>query len=172
MSPIAARQPHTMSTTKTNIQNEDQLKDDLTIFVKIVDDLKQKADNSSMLYALGVKDGFAQELEEFRQEPLKAFFSIITESERQISNFLKSIVIDYLKIAKKLIKKAYISSKSNTVIQFSLVLKEDNEEIRDIFYNFLEVYNDMSFSERFKVIFHFVSEELEENINKIEEIDL
>jgi len=134
--------------------------------------LSKKAGSSKELLGLGVADSFAQEIEKIRTAPLEAMLRTWEQMESSVKEMVKGFVFSFLQTEKENIQRAVISSPEDTSIKISLVLKDDNFELRNPFYDFAQEYEVLSFSKRYPIVFSFVAQSLANKINVVEEIKL
>ncbi|MEO9477838.1 MAG: hypothetical protein ABJG41_20010 [Cyclobacteriaceae bacterium] len=138
-------------------------------FLKI---LTKKAGSSKELLGLGVTDSFAQEIEKIRVAPLEAMLRTWEQLELSVKEMVRGFVFSFLQTEKENILRAVISSPEDTSFKISLVLKSDDFEHRNPFYDFAQEYECLSFSKRYPIVFSFVSPYLADKINTVEEIEL
>ncbi len=161
-----------MTHTPPTTHSGDLLKKDIDSFIGFLTELKKEATGSSELLEMGVKDGLAQKLEEIRQQPLESLFEIYAKVERDIAYFIHQVAFAFLQKEKERMAQVFQHDAQGGALQFSVVLKEDANENRDVFYDFLDDYSQFSFSERFPIIFHFVPENLVPELATAKELKL
>ncbi len=153
-----------------SITKNDELREDLTRFIQAIETIKNTASSSEELLDLGVKDSFAQNIEDMRKKPLESMFQMLVVAESGVLSFLISSFNTMLKAQEEYIEKAVLSSDENSVIQYSILLKEDSVVIRNRFYDILDSYKELSFSNRVKVVFHFVEKSLFKSVKVVDEV--
>lgn len=151
---------------------ETVLKQDVDKIHDFLNLLTKKAGSNKDLLGLGIADSFAQEIEKIRTAPLEAMLRTWEQLELSVKEMVKGFVISFLQTEKENIQRAVISSPEDTSFKISLVLKNDSFDLRNPFYDFAQEYECLSFSKRYPIIFSFVSKDLADNINVVEEIQL
>lgn len=126
-------------------------------------ELSGKASDSLKLIDLGKKDEFAKDLEESIRNPLQSMDNAYNALRKSISAGKEVLITKFIKTKTHLINKAAIVNEQNATHVF-IVLKNDNEENRDVFYSFIEKYESYEILNDFPIIMHFINKELMKSI--------
>ena len=125
----------------------------------IFGELSNKASDSLKLIDLGAKDNFAKNLEESISNPLQSLDNAYNSFKKSATKGKEILITKIVRGKKHLLKRAAFVNEQNATHVF-IILKEDNEDNRDVFYTFLEKYESHEIFQDFPIIFHFINEEL------------
>ena len=137
----------------------------------ILQEMSNKVDDSMLLHDLGVQDEFSKSIKESIENPLMNFNSINDSVRNTIANWKENAIAILAKAKKSHLKSVALKHESSATHVF-FILKEDSEEIRDEFYEFLRNYEANSIANDFPIIFHFIDLDLLEVLNDVKYINL
>lgn len=152
----------------TSLEN----KDDISKKVEaLLQNLKNEIDHTRQLHAVGINNSISSSLESFYINPLTAILDMHSTSRLSLKKMVSQLTIGFLHSQNKLITKAYQVEQDNKLI-YHIVLKNDNSKTRDVFFNFLSLYDEIGISANLSVIIRFLPERVMEKANLKDELIL
>lgn len=105
-----------------------------------VHELKNNISTSQELLKLGVDTNLTTELRNLLKDPLSKMLSLRVDIDNTISELLTFVITRYFKNHEDIIEKAFRTDTGKNDLHFSIVLKNDNFENREIIFNLLRDY--------------------------------
>ncbi len=147
-----------------------QLKAILYLLQTNLEEFKDEVDASYALLSIGEKTPLSKKLEKTLENPIKDIFQFSNKIDSQVNQILDKIIRGYFKKNYSALEKVYKTRESLNDLHYSIVLKEDNIENRDIFFDFLNKIDLANISQKHNVYFQFIPSKLVEKIKFSEEI--
>lgn len=145
---------------------EEQVEVILHLLQQVVNHFKLDVDTSKELFSLGAKTKLASNIEESIKDPLKNMFSTAKNLDNIINDFIdKTLIQNFLKSRSDILESAYKMNQFDPNLFYLIVLKQDNENNRDLIFDFFDKYDYLEVSKKYPVYFQFVSNEFAEELN-------
>ncbi len=159
--------------SSTTSKLEGDLKAILYLLQTNLEGFKAEVDRGyELLTKIGEKTDFVKEIEDAMSNPLGNISAMSQNLDENVTEIADALVRSFFAYRKEYIHKAFRNLASNNNLHYSIVLKEDNIEIRDKFLDFFEYYDVYDISNRYPVTFQFVPVELIDKVKVREEISL
>ncbi len=111
-----------------------------------------------------------KKLEDTLSNPIDSVFQVSNNIDSQVKHIVDIFVKSFLRRNKSLIASAYRSKTSLNDLHYSIVLKDDNIDNRNIIFDFFDKYDLFEISNKYPVYFQFVPVELVNKLNYSEEL--
>ena len=147
-----------------------QLKHILYLLQSNLEEFKEEVDRSYALLQIGEKTEFTKSIEKRLSDPLGDFSNISDKIDQEVKGIIKSMAKNFFSRNKSLVEKVLLSNTSLNHLHYSIVLKDDNIDNRNIIFEFLNRYDLLDMGNKYPVYFQFIPTELAHKINSIEEI--
>lgn len=122
-------------------------------------------------FQAGLNDELATLILKQIERPLDFMSDTIDSHMNEIREGLENAIISKLfNDNRTLIYKAYRTNQSGNLLHYYIILKNDTLKNRRVFLSFLNEYGKEKLSQRFPILFDFVTKKDEGYINKIKEI--
>ncbi|MFA0961027.1 hypothetical protein AB9P05_04425 [Roseivirga sp. BDSF3-8] len=145
------------ATPISSLEDGDKVKSVLERVYKSLKDATNEVETASELARLGVKNELIQKIEEFENNPFKFLVQDYERSQERLAGLIDNIVISFITIQKSRLDSAYLLNTNSDALVIALLLKEDTNENRDVFYDFLDELEELSSKVR-PVVVSFVQE--------------
>ncbi len=162
-----------MNVRESDIKSDNklgQLKAILYLLQTDIEEFKDEVDASYALLNIGEKTPLSKKLEKTLENPVEDIFQFYSKIDSQVNQILDKIIRGYFKKNYLALEKVYKTSESPNDLHYSIVLREDNIENRDIFFDFLNKIDLANISQKHNVSFQFIPSKLVEKIKFSEEI--
>ena len=164
-----------MNNNTINIENDSklsQLKALLYLLQTNLEEFKDDVDASYELLKIGEKTELSRKLEKKIDNPIGEIFQFSNKIDLQVSQILDKIIKGYFQKNNNLIFKAFKTRKNITDLHYSIVLKSDNIENREVFFDFLNKLDLANINQKHNVYFQFIPAKLIDKINFSEELTI
>ena len=133
--------------------------------------MKDVAD-SAALHKIGEETPFVEGLKELLKNPLSALSKVYNKLDSDIMKFIKLYMQLSLSQVNNLAQSVYFIIDDCGILNYYILLKEDNETNRDHYFSILEKYEGNEISRKFIVNFHFIPKKFENKFVKFEKLDI
>lgn len=165
-----------MTTLQSTVAKQDpkvgQLKAILFLLQTNLEEFKGDVDRSYSLLQIGEKTPLLKSIENTLDNPMRAIFEMSSSIDDKVKSIIDRFVRFFLIEKRSLIRAAYNSKNSSNNLHYSIVLKDDVIENRNLILDFFDNFHEMEISERYPVYFQFIPIELVKKISLGEEIQL
>lgn len=161
---ITQNEPETRNPEDVKITGMLMVMEDL--FSKELD----KISGSLKMHDLGHETELTKSIKESMENPHKALSRLSDSYEQTILSAKEAIITAIYKANKELINVAAYTHDENATHLF-LVLRNNDEETRDIFYDYLMKIEETPVFIKFPIIFHFASEDMLSDVFELKYIN-
>ncbi|MEJ2905097.1 hypothetical protein WAE58_21810 [Pedobacter panaciterrae] len=145
-------------------------KENLTEKVQaILNNLRHEVEHTRQLHSAGINNSLSSSLEGFYTNPLTALLDMHCTSKNSLKKMVSQLTIGFLHTQKALIKKAFQVDQNNKVVYY-IVLNEDNTVNRNVFFEFLSLYDELGISDNLPILIKFLPERVMEKANLKDEL--
>lgn len=161
-------------TTQTSSdRNIEGLKNALNLLKIFLDDFQETLSTSQELLEFGAKTQFLTELEKtISKNPMQNLYDLSNSIDEKVKSIIDKVVVTHLVKNNKIIVNAFSTRTYDNALHYSIVLKEDNFDNREIIYSFFDKYDTGDFSSKYPVYFQITPPELLEKIQNKTEVKL
>ena len=152
----------------TSIEHKDELSGKVRNLLSF---LKHDIDHTSQLHSIGINTKLSSSLEDLFTNPLSAMLDIHKISTDKLKQLSNQLTVAFFRSQKDLITKAFQVDQSNRFVYY-VVLKEDNTEHRDVFFNFLSFYDEIGIQDNIPVMIKFLPERVMDKAGLKDEVSL
>ena len=152
----------------TSLENKDEISEKVQAILK---NLKYEVEHTRQLHSMGVNNTLSSSLEGFYTNPLTALLDIHNASRQSLKKMVSQLTIGFFHLQKKLIKKAFQVEQDNKIIYY-VVLNEDNSESRNVFFEFLTLYDELGITDSLSILIRFLPERVMNDANLKNELIL
>lgn len=161
-----------MSDTNTNIPNnagESRQRDDVIFHaLKALDarasELKDSICDSAAMLPLGVDTDLVVFIKKTMEDPIYQLLEMKKGVDEKVVFFISLVMKRFFENHRNKILKAIRTDTKNSDLHFSIVLKDDNAEDREMIFAFLRNYKDSNLGKTFPVHFQFIPKHVADKV--------
>ncbi|HLW39316.1 MAG TPA: hypothetical protein VKX31_02920 [Brumimicrobium sp.] len=164
-----------MGNATINITNDSkisQLKALLYLLQSNLEELKDEVDMSYELLKVGEKTELLKKLEEKINNPIEDLLQFSNTIDAQVRQILHKIIQGLFKKNSNIIDKVYKTRSSINDLHYSIVLREDTMENRNVLFDFLNKFDFDNLNQKHNIYFQFIPAHLIDKIKFSEELPL
>lgn len=164
-----------MGNATINITNDSkisQLKALLYLLQSNLEELKDEVDMSYELLKVGEKTELLKKLEEKINNPIEDLLQFSNTIDAQVRQILHKIIQGLFKKNSDIIDKVYKTRSSINDLHYSIVLREDTMENRNVLFDFLNKFDFDNLNQKHNIYFQFIPAHLIDKIKFSEELPL
>lgn len=156
----------------TNDSKISQLKALLYLLQSNLEELKDEVDMSYELLKVGEKTELLKKLEEKINNPIEDLLQFSNTIDAQVRQILHKIIQGLFKKNSDIIDKVYKTRSSINDLHYSIVLREDTMENRNVLFDFLNKFDFDNLNQKHNIYFQFIPAHLIDKIKFSEELPL
>jgi len=164
-----------MGNATINITNDSkisQLKALLYLLQSNLEELKDEVDMSYELLKVGEKTELLKKLEEKINNPIEDLLQFSNTIDAQVRQILHKIIQGLFKKNSNIIDKVHKTRSSINDLHYSIVLREDTMENRNVLFDFLNKFDFDNLNQKHNIYFQFIPAHLIDKIKFSEELPL
>ncbi|HVA99163.1 MAG TPA: hypothetical protein VNG53_09730 [Bacteroidia bacterium] len=128
---------------------------------------KDEVDSTYALHKIGEKTELANKIEATIANPIENFYNISKSIEENCNALLDTIAIKFFSKHRNVLSKVY-KKNQNGHLHYSIVLKKDNAENRNVIFDFFDTNPVSDVIYKFPIYFQFTSDEsINKNISEV-----
>ena len=151
-----------MSSLKANIVQPDKVKNFLSF-------MERDIQTGQVVYDSGLHTQLTAFVERMFSNPLESMISSSRGTDKAIQEMVSTIFDTFITSQKDVVKKAYKSIDSN-ILNYFIILNEDNFENRDGLFVFLDQYEDLDIHHKLPVNVQFLTSSAIGKMKNVEEL--
>ena len=159
------------SSSQTDDPKRLQLTGMLMFMDGIFKEISGEISDSLKLLDLGKETEITKRLKKTLENPWQNMSKVNDSFEQSVLSAKEELITAFVRYNKELLESAAFTHDENATHVF-LVLKIDDEEIRDVFYSILDKYEENSVLVRYPIILHFASKDMLDEVFEIKYISL
>ncbi|GAA4338524.1 hypothetical protein GCM10023149_48540 [Mucilaginibacter gynuensis] len=137
----------------------------------VLNEVEGNAALSQALLPLGTKTALAQMIERLAKDPFTYRIETLKRDHEELVGMVNGYVISYLEAKKDLLIAVY-KYNTPTGLNYFLILKDDNFENREVFFEFLDQYEALQIDNVLPVNITFLPLEAEGAVNELEPLNV
>jgi hypothetical protein len=161
-----------MSDTNTNIPNdigESRQRDDVIFHaLKALDarasELKGSIRDTAAMLPLGVDTDLVVFIKKTMEYPIYQLLEMKKGVDETVVSFISLVIKRFFENHRNKILRAFRTDTKNSDLHFSIVLKDDNAEDREMIFAFLRNYKDSNLGRTFPVHFQFIPKHVADKV--------
>jgi len=152
----------------TSLENKDDISKRVEDILTI---LRCEVDHTSDLHSIGVNTKLSATLYGLITNPIRGLVDTHRSSYHNLKKLVSQLTIAFFYTKSDLILKAFQQEQQNQLIYF-IVLKNDTPDNRDVFFEFLYLYDELGIQDNLPVMIKFLPERVMDKANLKDEVIL